>query len=93
MRKYTLFMNINNIVIGKSICYINLTDNEIEITEEQYNEINDFPLKLTLDENGKAISWVKTELPYVEPVIELVKPTLEERLTIAEDTINFLLGL
>lgn len=75
MGKYVLLLNKNNIVIGKSICYIDLTDEELEITEEQYNQIAEFPLQLTI-ENGIVISWTKTELPYEEP--QPHPPTEEE---------------
>jgi len=59
--KYVLFL-YKKMAINKGISYLSLHDNEIEITEEQYNEINEFPLKLTLDEDGKVIGWEKTEI-------------------------------
>jgi len=63
--KYTLILNKNNplIALSKSIIYLDNTvnDNEIEITEEQYNQITEFPLKLTI-ENEKIISWEKTTI-------------------------------
>lgn len=90
--KYSLFLN-NGLAVSKCICYSDLSSNEIEITEEQFNQINEFPLKLNINEDNNLVSWEKTELSYEEPVEIVKEPTFEERLTIAEDTINFLLGL
>lgn len=62
------------IATGKSIKYDRkyILENEIEVTEEQYNQINEFPLKLTI-ENGKVVSWEKT-------VIELDPEELKREL-------------
>lgn len=62
------------IATGKSIKYDRkyILENEIEVTEEQYNQINEFPLKLTI-ENGKIVSWEKT-------VIELDPEELKREL-------------
>lgn len=77
---YVLFLDINGIAVTKGINYLNnLHKNEIEITEKQYNQINEFPLKLTLDENGKVVSWEKAVIEY-EPVTELPR-----ELTLAEE--------
>lgn len=76
---FSLLIEDGNLAMGKSINYGELSPkNEIEITEKQYNQINGFPLKLTLDENGKVIAWKRAEIKY-EPAVELPKkPTLEE---------------
>jgi hypothetical protein len=60
----TYVLNIQNgICVSKSINYVNsIYNNEIEVTEEQYNQMNEFPLKLTLDENGKVVEWEKTTI-------------------------------
>lgn len=64
---YVLIMNDESIATTKAINHIGeLFLNEIEITEEQYEEMNEFPLKLTI-ENGKVVGWEKTEIEY-EPV-------------------------
>lgn len=56
---YVLILNRNNIALTKGINHIGeLFPNEIEITEEQYNQINEFPLKLTI-EDGKVVTWEK----------------------------------
>lgn len=91
--KFTLILN-NNIAVTKCINNSNmLTENETEITEEQYNQINEFPLKLIFDENGKVTSWKKTEIKY-EPIPEPPRePTTEERITALEEALNFVLGL
>jgi hypothetical protein len=82
--KYTLLLNRDGIAIGKSLCYIDLSDDEIEITEEQYEQINELPLELTFNQVGELISWTKIILP-VEEVPEPVHvPTFEERLTTTE---------
>jgi len=85
-KKYVLLLNENGICETKAINYIdNNNPNEIEITKEQYNQINEFPLKLTFDKNGKVIEWEKTELPQLEKTTApLVIPTLEERLLAIE---------
>lgn len=70
--KYYLYVNENGQALSKGICYIELSNFEIEITEEQYNQINEFPLKLTI-ENGKVVSWEKT-------VIELDSEELKREL-------------
>lgn len=58
---FSLLANNDGVVLSKSINHIGvLTENEIEITEEQYNQINEFPLQLTLNENGKVCAWEKT---------------------------------
>ncbi len=58
--KYVLLINKNNISTGKLINHTdNAYDNEIEISKEQYNQIDEFPLKLTI-ENEKVVSWEKT---------------------------------
>lgn len=76
-----LLMNEQGIAVAKGINHIGiLFPNEVEITEEQYNQINEFPLKLIFDEEGKIISWEKTELPYEEPVEIPHIPTLEEEI-------------
>lgn len=92
--KFTLILNNNNIAVTKCINNSNmLTENETEITEEQYNQINEFPLKLIFDENGKVTSWKKTEIKY-EPIPEPPRePTTEERITALEEALNFVLGL
>lgn len=76
---FTIMLNNDGIGLCKSENKINkLLQNEIEITKEQYEQMNDFPLKLTLDENGKVVAWEKTEIEY-EPIDEQPrKPTLEE---------------
>lgn len=76
---FTIMVNDNGIGVCKSENKIDiLARNEIEITEEQYNQMNEFPLKLTLDENGKVAAWEKTEIEY-EPADEQPRePTLEE---------------
>lgn len=52
----------NLIAVGKLINHTaTIKDNEIEITEEQYNQINEFPLKLAI-ENGVVINWEKTTI-------------------------------
>lgn len=91
--KYTILLNKDMIAIGKSICYIDLTENEIEITEEQYNQINKFPLILTFDEYGKLIAWEQTELPHEasEPIV--VELTTEERIAALEMAVSFMLGM
>lgn len=79
----TYVLNIQNgICVSKSINYVNsIYNNEIEVTEEQYNQINEFPLKLTI-ENGKVVAWEKT---VIEPDPEELKRELErlksERIT------------
>lgn len=76
--KYTLLLNKDEIAIGKSICYIDLTDNEVEIMEEQYNEI-EIPSKIKI-ENGKVVAWEKIIIEY-EPIPEQPKePTTEDYL-------------
>lgn len=91
--KFYLLIDENKNALSKGICYIDLTKYEIEITEEQYNQINGFPLKLIFDENGKVTSWKKTEIKY-EPIPEPPRePTTEERITALEEALNFVLGL
>jgi hypothetical protein len=72
----TYVLNIQNgICVSKSINYVNsIYNNEIEITEEQYNQMNEFPLKLTLDENGKVVEWEKTT---IEPDLIEIQKQLE----------------
>lgn len=73
---FTIMVNEKLISFAKSINYIGkLCENEIEITEEQYNEMTEFPLKLTI-ENGKVISWEKTTIEY-EPIPETPKTPKE----------------
>nr|WP_312578328.1 hypothetical protein [Sedimentibacter sp.] len=73
--KYTLLQNENNIAVSKSINYSDiLSGTEIEITEEQYNQINEFPLKLNI-ENGKVIALEKT---IIEPNLEEIQKQLEK---------------
>lgn len=76
---FSLLVEDGNLAMGKSINYGELSPRfEIEITEAQYNQMNEFPLKLTLDENGKVAAWEKTEIEY-EPADEQPRePTLEE---------------
>lgn len=76
---FTIMVNDNGIGVCKSENKIDiLARNEIEITEEQYEQINDFPLELTLDNDGKVIAWRKVTIE-VEPAEEQPrKPTLEE---------------
>lgn len=94
MRHVLMISKDSNICIAKCINYNgNLQYNEVDITEEQYNQINEFPLLLTLDENGEVISWLKTELPYEEPIIVPLVPTSEERISALEAAMNFMLGM
>lgn len=58
---YILLMDDATIANGKAIKYIPLNSSDVEITKEQYNQIDDFPLKLTFDE-GKVVGWEKTEI-------------------------------
>lgn len=77
--KYVLSL-YKGVAITKCINFVETksNNNEIEITEEQYNQINDFPLELTLDNDGKVIAWRKVTIE-VEPAEEQPrKPTLEE---------------
>jgi len=75
--KFVLNLNTDKIALSKSINFVNFdSDNEVEITEEQYNEINDFPLKLTI-KSGKVVAWEKTEIEY-EPIPERPKEPTEE---------------
>jgi len=62
--KFVVQINKNDIAVCKLINHIGtIFDNEVEITEEQYNEINEFPLKLTI-EGRKVVSWEKTTIEY-----------------------------
>lgn len=76
---FSLLVEDGNLAMGKSINYGELSPQfEIEITEVQYNQMNEFPLKLTLDENGKVAAWEKIEIEY-EPTVEPPRePTLAE---------------
>ena len=76
--KHTLLLNENNIAISKSINYTDILSGiEIEITEKQYDQINGFPLKLTL-KDGKIISWEKT---IIEPdPVELEKQLIQSKI-------------
>jgi hypothetical protein len=88
---FTLKLIKDNVAIAKCIVYTNdIHKNEIEISEEQYNEINEFPSKLTFDKDGKIITWKKTELPIEEYVEPIHKPTTEDRLKALEDALLFL---
>lgn len=90
---FIVVLDENNIATAKGINYIGtLFSNEIEITEEQFNQMVDFPLKLTI-KDGQVIAWEKTIIEY-EPIPEQPKePTQEERIQAVEEAINFLLGL
>ncbi len=93
--RFVLNLNTDKIAVSKSMNFLDVVfENEIEITEEQYNQINEFPLLLSFDDDGKVVSWEKTEIEY-EPIPEPVPavPTTEERIALLEDTINYLLGL
>lgn len=70
----------NDIAVSKLTNHTDIMyDNEVEITEKQYNEINEFPLKLTIA-NGKVASWEKTTIEY-EPIPEQPKEiTVEDYL-------------
>lgn len=59
---YILLMDDATIANGKAIKYIPLNSNDVEITKEQYNQIDDFPLKLTFEEDGKVVGWEKIEI-------------------------------
>lgn len=79
--KHTLYLK-EGIALSKSICYIDLSENEIEITKEQYNQMNEFPLKLTL-KDGKVKAWEKTIIEQKAlPAKEIMKElTVEERVS------------
>lgn len=63
-KKYTLILYNENTAISKGINYIeNISDIEIEITEEQYNQITEFPLQLTI-QDGQVVGWEKTIIEY-----------------------------
>lgn len=69
--KYVLQIKDDIIAYGKLINHTDrIQDNEIEITEEQYNQINVFPLQLTIVDR-EVISWEKTTIEF-DP-IELQK--------------------
>lgn len=81
--KYILMLNNQGIATNTGINHIGeLFPNEVEITEEQFNIINEensFPLKLKIVD-GKVISWEKTVIEY-EPIPEQPKePTVEDYL-------------
>lgn len=80
-----------DVCIAKAINHMGIIhENEIEITEEHYNQLKEFPLKLTIDENGKVVVWEKTEFQQTEqpPIIKL--PTLEERISAMEEALLFI---
>lgn len=73
---YILLLNKGGIASAKGINSLKrLFDNEIEITEEQYNQINEFPLKLTI-KDGKVVAWEKIETEH-EPTPEQPKELTE----------------
>ncbi len=73
--RYVLLLNKNNISTGKLINHTNIEyDNEIEISEKQYNQIDEFPLKLTI-EGGKVVAWERTTL---EPDFDELEKQLEQ---------------
>ncbi len=75
MDKYTLVLYSENIAIAKAINHVGgISEIEIEITEEQYNQIDEFPLKLIV-ENGKVVAWEKTTL---EPDFDELEKQLEQ---------------
>lgn len=77
--QYYLYVSGNEFALSKGICYIGLSQDEIEITEEQYNQMNEFPLKLAI-EDGKIVAWERIEREY-EPVIENQRDlTLDEEI-------------
>lgn len=62
IKKYTLPYDVNFVCTSKCIVYVDtLGSNEIEITKEQYNQMTEFPLKLTI-EDGKVVAWEKTTI-------------------------------
>ena len=78
-----------SIATTKGINYVGkLFPNEVEITEEQYNSMDEFPCSIVV-ENGKVISWAKTTMPESEPIVQ--QPTLEERVQAVEEVILNLL--
>ncbi|MBP1926836.1 hypothetical protein J2Z76_002706 [Sedimentibacter acidaminivorans] len=87
-----VFIMSEGIAVGKAINYTDVKyDNEIEVTQEQYEQTNTFPLISTINDEGKVL-WNATE--YYPSKLEVIKElTIEEKLALAEDTINFLLGL
>lgn len=56
-----------------------LEADEIEITEEQYENITELPLKLTL-ENERVVAWEKTKLSIEEYIGPIHVPTIEDYL-------------
>ncbi len=75
--RHGLILNDKGIATGKLINHTdNIYDNETEVTEEQYNIINEFPSELTI-EGGKVIEWKKTTIDY-PPAEELPKESTVE---------------
>jgi hypothetical protein len=58
---FTLILS-DDIAVSKAINHTgNKLPCEIEITEEQHNQVNEFPVKLTI-ENGEVVSWEVAEI-------------------------------
>lgn len=89
---------IDLVAIGKLINHTGTTqDNEIEITEEQYNQVNEFPLKLILDKDEKVVDWERIEIEYKpapEPPKELtLAEEVEELKQLVADLASLQLGV
>lgn len=78
---YGLCLNKDGIAVNKGEFNKLVRSEQItEITEEQYNEINEFPLLLIFDEDKKVVAWEKTTIEN-EPIPEQPKEsTIEDYL-------------
>ena len=87
---YTIFVNADGLGTATSIKYNeeHLLPNEIVITKEQYNQITEFPLALTLDKNRKLKSWKKTNVEQRASFETNEELTIEERLTAIETVLT-----
>jgi len=69
--KYILICK-NEYGLCTGVTYVDCSENEVELTEEQYNNI-ECPCIITLSNDGKLGTWVKSELPdnlFPVPVVE-----------------------
>jgi len=74
------FVEIQNGKITAKGCGPTKTDEQIEITEEIYNQITRLPADFETDEEGNIISVT----PAPEPEPQPQPPTLEERISAIE---------